>query len=442
MGAAVGVGFLTVGILIPFYKGLAPWRWRRATRRLPWDEPRERGGDRVGAIDGVHVHVALEVNTVHFEVTHEDAPTSKTTYRSLVTVGQQLAPPEVEVSREGLFARTGEGDDHDVEIGDPAFDRALKLLGSEVDVLATLHRDVRPAMLEALRRSGTELRGGGLQLALAGVPPGRRLPRRVMELVALAKTMRGARREPAESLLDSARHDPCEGVRRRCGRALLTQLPTTAQADALAAELVEGDDDELRVVALERLGVDAERDRLAAVVRDEGTAPAHRAEALRALASAPSDGFVTLIGEALATPAPPLRRAALDIVARLRLTAAVPAVAANAGHGDTAEARRAAQIIGELGGPDHEAALVGLLSVDDDEVALHLTDALGRWGTPQAIEHLQPLTSGAFRKAHTKMLARDAIDAIRTRYAHGERGGLALTEAGPEGALSMSDEAG
>lgn len=97
-------------------------------------------------------------------------------------------------------------------------------------------------------------------------------------------------------------------------------------------------------------------------------------------------------------------------------------------------------LLGELGDPKSAPFLFTLVEHNDDDVREATLVALGRCGTVEHIDYLEPQTSGLFRSSRIKQLARDAIAEIRKRAGLRDvPGALSLSSDSP-GGLTLPED--
>lgn len=103
---------------------------------------------------------------------------------------------------------------------------------------------------------------------------------------------------------------------------------------------------------------------------------------------------------------------------------------------------RPAQLLelGELGDPDSAPFLFTLIEHNDDDVREATLIALGRCGTIEHIDYLEPQTSGLFRSSRIKQLARDAIAEIRNRAGLRDIPGALSLSGGTQGGLTLPED--
>lgn len=126
---------------------------------------------------------------------------------------------------------------------------------------------------------------------------------------------------------------------------------------------------------------------LRAVVTQLPRVPDRRAEFVGVLARAGEDGADALVEQIGDLAQQSDRRVYFD--ALLELNAGIPALLHMLGDARWYVARNAADLLGEMGAREAEGPLTGLLRHDDDRVRRSATGALMRLGTPRAMQAIQ-----------------------------------------------------
>ncbi len=297
-------------------------------------------------------------------------------------------PTDVEFWREGMWSLT------DPEIGDPAFDRSVRVRGDCVDVLVACDAPLRGA-LRAAAAEGWTLREGVLKGTFSGILTDH-LEAKIRDGLGLAQQLREVDEARAAHLGRRVHDDPSPGVRHGALRALASGRYGRPALDAALPRGLDDVDDDNRFYAAEL----AEHVPTFLALAKEGHAPALRAliarphahEALRPVLA----GWLTQI---------PLERPA-TAVALADALAVVPVDGA-------------------------EDALVGMLA-SYEEVPLAAARALAAVGSIHAVPALAPLRDRVLG-GELKSAARDAILAIQARAAGAEVGALALASASAGG---------
>jgi hypothetical protein len=311
----------------------------------------------------------------------------------------------------------------ELEIGDDEFDRSFFVLGPPTLVYALLDAETRRVLKKLTashRAGGVEIEQGRLQLHEPGSEGLRPEPveRCARDAVALARRLLPPA-DMARRLCENAQKDPLPAVRLNNLRAAIREAPGSAQTRAALMAATGDRDTSVRLRAGLALGADG-RDALVSVADSDAAGDTEVETALEALGA---DVPVVLVARVLRRSVgvnldrpPSLPRAARACVAALARAPAADAISllqalllASASLADDA-----ARVLGRIGGPDAEAALIGALEGEVPEGRLAAARLLGDVGSAAAVVALREAEArgGELRKA-----ARQAIADIQSRLA-------------------------
>ena len=346
--------------------------------------------------------------------------------------------------RGGEFRSTSMPAAPELETGDLQFDAQFFILGPPTLVHAMLDAETRRRLraLTAYEPPGeAAVEQGSLRVDLPltyGVYP-QAVEERGKQAVALARRLLEPK-DVARRLAENSQRDPDPRVRLRNLNAAVREDPSNPMTRALLRAAAADKDLEVRLRAALALGEEG-REALLSLVEDPHADDASVETALEAL-----DVFVpeAVLGRVLLrsvgaglsdTPGQPrAARACLHALARLRTEHAVSRLQAlllaNAFlAGDTARA------LGEIGGEEAEAVLVGALGCDVAASRVAAAKVLGAVGTIGAVPALREAER---RGGELRRLAREAISDIQARV-QGAPGAVSL--AGAEaGQVSIAED--
>lgn len=359
--------------------------------------------------------------------------------------------PSVVLWRPSFPTRTSVSLSEAQDIGEPAFDLALRAAGSRADALALLDSTTRTAirdlLLGSVRIGQLALESGTLTvevptMGFVGERPG--LDGLARSVAGLAASL-GPPRDVVPRLAENLARDPIPGVRLANLRALLEAYGTDPGTRAAVTASLRDADQKVRLEAALAAGAQG-RETLIALAVDPGAADACAARAIDALGSdLPLDRVEPLAREAAHDPTdaasrPATTRAFIAALARIPSEAAT-ALLRRLGRGahDTHGAA-AVDAIAAPARPGAELLLIEALETwgrDRPRTIEAAAIRLGSVGTADAVLPLQEATrrhGGAVASA-----ARKSIAQIQERIA-GSPGRLALTD-GEAGRLSEVKDA-
>ncbi len=305
--------------------------------------------------------------------------------------------------------------DPDVEVGDPSFDKAVKLHGLAATALAVFDAAARPRV-QHLVEQGWAFEDGAWVFQARG-RLGTELGTRLAEGSELAEIVRAGQRDIPARLSLVAASDPSPAVRGRALESLVTDFGGRAETRSALQAARSDTDPAIRLFAALKLD---DREALALLASDAAVAAELRIAAFEELLRVEPQG----------------RGAAAITTAWLSSSSD-----GFAGSMDQASLRAAA--LTALAAVPHEHAqsvLIEALAADDEGVKLAAVRALAKVGTVEAVAALIPLRD-AFRGSVLKAAAGDTILAIQARVPGGEVGALALSEDGGGLAITQSEEA-
>ncbi|MBI5368141.1 MAG: HEAT repeat domain-containing protein [Planctomycetes bacterium] len=336
----------------------------------------------------------------------------------------------------------------DLQVGDGDFDRAVRLKGPDLALVAALDEATRDRVLHLVTAGRGRLQAGHLSFHLPGVVTEIRPLRRVVrELTHIAARLAARPDQLPAMLVDNAICDPYYGVRVRNLGLLLQHLPQSAEArSACAAVLKHEENPELLVRAAAHLGAQGRR-LLEERLRAARTADALRADVLRrAIATAPPADAIALLESVLGLgrAGDDVRRQAFLALLRLGRRFDFPALLALR---RGAQPELAVEIVKELralGDPRVEPLLISLLREKDLRVVAVVIAALGQIGSVAAVEPLLGWANASWLvEGGVRESARAAIAAIQARAGNVGAGRLSLVAAAPEaGALTLASAGG
>lgn len=356
-------------------------KWRQAARQLRMFESRENVWR--GKVDGFDLELDLNGQSVGVTITGGAVPEAFA-----------WLPPV-----------KGAGDrDVDHAIGDPVFDREVRVEGDRVAALAYAAPGLRGAFVGACQR-GWSLADGALRVAVGEVSD--EGPRETLERgLGLARVLVAGPAELAERLARRFEVEPLATVREACVKALAKLAPRPTALDRVLEKARVDAAPEVRVAAAV---VAHDRGLLERLIHDDGGDEAVRVRAFEALC----EGFVE--GEVRGVVSAWARRLPDGVGGRVALAKALATI--------------------EI--PEREEALVKLVEDGPEPVRLFACKALARHGTARALGVLRPIKERVLA-SDVREAANDAVLAIQARSHGGERGQLALV--GEAGGLSLAGE--
>jgi hypothetical protein len=144
----------------------------------------------------------------------------------------------------------------DLATGDDTFDQAVRVKGDPIEVLSLLGAEARAALVELLEdHPGATLEDGGLRVRL-GMRSTREEIVQVGERLARVVALLRSKEASVDRLVQITRCDPSSDVCQQALRTLLREASDAPPVRELAAELVEGEELSLAVLAAESLGLD------------------------------------------------------------------------------------------------------------------------------------------------------------------------------------------
>jgi len=354
--------------------------WGRDAPHLPRLVEKDKG-TWTGQVEGFEIEVSLQRAEVELSIAGGALPTSFS-WLGATRAGRDL------------------GVDHG--LGDPAFDRAVRVEGDRRVALAYGSPAVRAGFLAACRE-GWSLHAGVLRVRLGWVlaEAPRDAATRGLEL---ARTICEGPSELAERLAMNLAREPLAPLRLARLEALAQVAPGSPLLAEAAAQARGDADVQVRVLA----GVIAQdREWLRRLAVDQEAPEEQRALALDALC----EHF-------------PTHRETCEVVAAW--AHALPS-------GGWARVSLA-KALADNDVPEREEVLVRLVEDGPDSVRLFACRALARRGTARSLGVLRPLKDRVLA-SELRDAASDAVLAIQARTRGGERGQLALV--GEGGALSL-----
>ncbi|MBT3219156.1 MAG: hypothetical protein HN348_08700, partial [Proteobacteria bacterium] len=336
----------------------------------------------------------------------KDIDEESTWHTNIKVTGGERFPTGLICAHDGPLTRFWEGDD--LETGDLAFDKKVRLAGQEEEVLAVLDAECRQLIGTALKK-GLYVKKGVVWWVRAGIE---RDVNRLVELIGLAVELAEhlclERSALVQSLQRVIEEDPIAGVRLSSLHALLS-FAERSQADVsglLRRVALDGQAAiPLRAVAVEAAQHHLSSDDLEQVVQEvlqDPGGPELAAAALRLTRGRLSDDDLIRVRSFLRAQDREVVGAAVAAVLRL----------------------------------DDGGAEPFLLELFGSPVAEEAIEALGHLGDLAAVEPLLPYTKGALRSRRLKEVAREAVARIQERHGKEGSGHLSMP-LGPDGGLSV-----
>lgn len=329
-----------------------------------------------------------------------------------------------------------------IETGDAAFDRRIKVCGSELMARALLDDETRELVLELVEGGNSALMDGELigdndkEEAWSVLLTDRRIRR----MVRLAERLRAPPDGPSKRIAELAVHERNAAVRHRC--LLSLSVFDEACAREVAPRVLSDESHDVRLVAAEIVGPSA-RPVLEALLTDLAAPDEVRGTALARLSElADREELIMWIQEYADQHSPAVARASMRTAVQLELSEVVPTIALLVQASRPALAVEAVASLGELGGTDAQRHVIDALTSDRDRIARAACRTLGRVGTIDAVEPLLASSKGMLRDPTLKQLAREAVKAIQARAEGGSGGQLSVVATESDGAVSVAEDAG
>jgi HEAT repeats len=324
--------------------------------------------------------------------------------------------------REGLSSRLF---GNEIEIGDPAFDREIRVQGAAALALAVLAAPTRDRLRKVFSgQAATDFKREWIPLTVElerGVLTGRLVDqasesdehvwRAVEQMLAVARLLAAPADLPAR-LAESFADEPEAGVRWRIVETLAREHPDHPETPVVLRAARRDPDGEVRLRGAAALKAEGYHT-LVGLAANEETDDSRAARALAALGTIGAIGAMAPADKVAAT-----------------LTRAL-----TGGRPQTAQA-----CIAYFAANDHPAGeelLLQALGSGEPEVATAAAQALGRRGTAAAVAGLREAADAVLPSA-LRSAARQAIAEIQARVPGAAPGQLALAE-GQAGSLSLPD---
>lgn len=334
--------------------------------------------------------------------------------------------------------------------GDPEFDSAVRIGGSEAEAVSLLFDpEVRRLALAAVRDHDVVLTYGKLRLdSDLHAPSPHEIVRLARVVIDLAQAIENRLELPTGKRLREAVLRQDGPIARRALELLVERQPGTLGTIKACQGLLEHvRDPETRLLAARHAGP-AGLEHLARLARDmRGTPATVRAAAFKeVLATMAIQESKALLEEGLRDVMREVRLVAIRAVRELRrmeCTARLATLASHAGV-DEEEQLAIAETMDELGGEHAERALIALLSADTAAVRLAAAQALRQHGTIAAVGPLLATAESSGVLSAVRTAAQDAVRAIQDRVPGSAAGQLALAPETPDvaGAVSLADARG
>lgn len=319
--------------------------------------------------------------------------------RTRITVTGNL-PTAFSIKAEGFMSKVF---GVDIEVGDPVFDKAAKVLGDESAALSVLDAEARETLQRLVPRNWA-FEDGAWVLVTSG-RLGDELSGRIAEGIELAHAVRDGRGDVSARLKVIAATDPLVQVRRRALERLVADFAVRLVTREALIAAVSDVDPTLRLFAALQLG---NTSALADLAQDAALAAEVRLEAFEGL----------------------VQRAPHE--ARTRETTAAWLTYKN-GQGLRAAALSALSTVPH---DQAQSTLIEALVAADEGVKLAAIRSLGAIGTVEAVAALGPLRDTFFGSV-LKGAASDAILAIQSRVGSADAGALSI--AGDGGGLAITE---
>jgi hypothetical protein len=357
------------------------------------------------------------------------------------------APPGYAAGSPGVGERAGPlWTTPELEVGDPEFDRVFRVLGPQALVLALLDAETRSLLrgLVHFQTGEIAVRRGVLHVDVQ--LSHRQHPKSVTERGRAAVAI--ARRimlpvDVATRLADNARRDAVPAVRLSNLLAATREYPDHPATRAALKAASADRHPEVRLRAALALGREG-HGVLRAMAEDHGASDTHRDSAIRGLGDDISEEVLLRVlrrslGVRPGDPPeqPHAARACVAALAHRRTPEAVSRLQALL-LANASLATEAARALGEIGGEDAEAALIGALDCEVFESRLAAAEVLGEAGTVAAVPALREAERYG---VEMKRRARQAIERIQAR-ATGAPGAVTLAGAEAGQVSVVEDQAG
>jgi hypothetical protein len=345
---------------------------------------------------------------------------------------------------------SGAGLETDLVLGDPRFDAAVVLRGSEAVLRALLDHDTRRALRDVIAGelrfegdAGTEtlsgygqVAGGAIQLTFPrdgrdlfarvkhpGLAPGALRP-----IIDLAERLMPPA-DPARRIADGMRPEPLASVRLANLRFLARQFPAHPATRPAVIAALDDEADDVRLAAARHVGDEGART-LLRIALAPASFEAHAVEAIALL----GDRFTPRHARWLLHRAAASRRLNIVAASLARLVRAadgrcVTAVARALGSDDDKVAQAAANALARAEAPGFEEALIAALEHRLPVVQAEAVTTLGRVGSVRAVAPLRDWESRHGLDRWFRADARRAIAQIQSRLADASPGQLSMAEA-------------
>jgi hypothetical protein len=352
--------------------------------------------------------------------------------------GHGYIPASIELSGWGLDSTVGKAlGDEALEIGDPAFDRAVHVRGPDFMLLPLLDDETRSTLRTVVAAGGRTV-NGTIRIEVNTWSNAGRIAS------ALAMALHAARRlrppeDPVERLVKIADTDPCPTVRVRCLDLLRRDYAQDERARIAFRLALRSTDAETRLVGAIGLADDGQ----AALIDIASDASTEEPLAVRAIAAlgarlAP-ERTASILDNAIQGQRFAVALAAIQALRLVGGPLAVSRLASLLTADATDLAVTAATALASIGDPSAEAPLIAALGSTSNELRLAAAQALGHVGTAVSVAPLHAAADGHLLDLGLRSAAQHAIAAIQARARGASPGQMSLAE-GESGQVSLADD--
>jgi hypothetical protein len=350
-----------------------------------------------------------------------------------------LLPQRLELGPEDLgtsIAKVFLGED--VQVGDRAFDAAVKVRGDPPLVAALMTDEARRAVKWFVDQGG-RVSGGTLSMECAKGAQGlSSIARLIRDTLALAHRLSTPASLPG-SLAANACGDPLPGVRLTNLQHLLDRYPSRRETTGTCRTLLTDRDTEVRMTAARALGEEGLAT-LADLVRDPVGDEYVASLALSALGPhLPGNLAADVLDRAVFQNLPGLAGAAIEALGRIGDKAAVARLVRLVDGDRPLIAAIAVRSLGSVTSEAAVARLVAILGSPNGELRTAAAEALGRNGGISVVSALHAAASRHPLDLGLRKAVAGAIAAIQSRAGDVAPGRLALAASDP-GTLALADE--
>jgi hypothetical protein len=363
-------------------------------------------------------------------------PVGGSGYAEIVVDGQGAIPRDLSIDTE-TFIKTALGG-QDIQTSDAIFDEKIRMHGDEAMMLAALDEDMRSLILPVVPRGGVVVKDGRITCRKERLED---VPGMIRILVKLGNHLMIREEDIPERLAKNAIKDSNPLVRLRNLELLEKRYPGWPQSVRACRAALTSTHVELKyagAVYLGREGIGA----LEEMALSDTTWESHRINALKHLAKPEfREEAIPVLVQLLDSPVHTVRRAAAEGIGRLRHRDSLRKLGEILGVCDQETALVIVKAMERIREPAAEEFLFPLLQWESTPLKYAIAEALGRFGTVQAVEPLLEVAKGLTVPHELKWAARKAVAQIQSRLGGAEAGRLSITTPVEEdGGLSLAGE--